>query len=113
MLFAAEEHGGFADLPVLLQALRGCYNLSTLLISGNPVTQERQFRTHLIRAVPSLQQLAVDVEGGMTEVGVAGERRKRQRGLPEQIKSSNIYSTCLIQIQEQDSLREEHKQQLE
>ncbi len=100
-----------ADLPMLLQALRGCYNLKTLLISGNPVTQEKQFRAHMLKTVPSLEEMVVDAGAGEEQGLPAG--RRRQHTLPDVITSSSIYTTCLNHIEEQDQLRAEQKEAME
>ena len=102
-----------ADLPVLLQALRGCYNLKTLLIHGNPVTQEKKFYAHVVKTVPSLEEVVVDSGVGVSGEGLKLHGKKRQCVLPDLVTSSNVYTTCLSHIEEQDQLRAEHKQQLE
>ena len=103
--------GPSLDLPVLLQSLRGCYRLKRLAVSGNPVTQEKLFRVYLLKAVPSLE--VVEEKG----VGVGlkcniGKSRSSVDTL-DILTSSNIYMTCLRQIQEQDNLKEIHCQKLQ
>lgn len=65
--------------------------------------------------MPFLEE--VEVGAGANEfetrrrLGLGGVRKKAD--LPEAITSSNIYVTCLHQIEEQDQLKEEQRQQLE
>ncbi len=91
-----------ADLPVFLQMLRGCYGLQRLSISGNPITEERKFRSYLSKATPSLE--VIDGEGVV---------RPRKYHLPEVVSTSNVYVTCLRQIKEQDELKEQHRLNME
>ena len=98
-----------ADLPALLQSLRGCYKLKRLAVSGNPVTQEKQFYTYLMKAVPSLEEVereaGVAIKGHVTKATSAA-------GLTEVMMSSNIFMTCLRQIEEQDQLKQAHNELL-
>ena len=45
------------DLPLLLQGLRGCLQLQTLHLHGNPVTQEFKFRAYVSKALHGLSEL--------------------------------------------------------
>lgn len=100
-----------ADLPVLLQSLRGCYRLKRLAVSGNPVTQEKQFCSYLMKTLHSLEE--VELEAGVN-VDVARLRQGAGRGqTQDDLGSSNIFVTCLQQIEEQDELRDRQRQQLE
>lgn len=98
------------DLPVLLQSLRGCYRLKRLALSGNPVTQEKSFRAYLMKAVPSLEEVE-DKETGVAVKCSIG-RNRSSTALEEVVASSNVYRTCLRQIEEQDKLKEVHSHQL-
>ena len=93
----------FADMPTLLQALRACYNLKQLAVSGNPVTQEKSFQSYLLKAVPSLELL---------ENGAPVTFKSKKSAMNEVLMSSNVYRTCLKQIHEQDQLKQDHNQQL-
>ena len=95
-----------ADLPILLQALRGCYNLKHLAVSGNPVTQEKSFQSYLLKAVPSLEVLE-------RKSGAPVTFKSKKSAMQEVLMSSNVYRTCLNQIHEQDQLKRDHSQQLE
>lgn len=99
-----------ADLPVLLQSLRGCYRLKRLAVSGNPVTQEKSFHAYLLKAVPSLVEVEEREAGVGAKCGIGKNRSSLD--LTEVMTSSNIYMTCLRQIEVQDQLKEMHCQQL-
>jgi hypothetical protein len=99
-----------ADLPILLQSLRGCYRLKHLAISGNPVTQEKSFCAYLLKAVPSLE---VVEERGVGVQSKCNIRRTSSSGdVMKVLSASNIYMTCRRQIEEQDTLRAVHCQRL-
>ncbi len=45
------------DLPVLLQCVRGCYQLRKLVVNGNPVSEEPKLRHYITKALPCLATL--------------------------------------------------------
>ncbi len=47
-------HTHMLDLPVLLQCVRGCYQLRGLVVSGNPVSEEPKLCHHITKALPCL-----------------------------------------------------------
>ena len=88
---------------MLLQALRGCYGLKELFLSGNPVTGEKKLCSYLLKTVPSLEKLE----------GEEIVRHSRKFKLPEAIATSNVYVTCQHQIAEQDQLRHKQRDEIE
>lgn len=80
--------------------------LKRLAVSGNPVTQEKHFCTYLYKAVPSLHEVNMDDKNKhMNDMPKAG--------LSEVVTSSNIYMTCVSQIEEQDQFKRKHSQQIQ
>ncbi len=47
-------HTHILDLPVLLQCVRGCYQLRGLVVSGNPVSEEPKLCHYITKALPCL-----------------------------------------------------------
>ena len=80
--------------------------LKRLAVSGNPVTQEKHFCTSLYKAVPSLHEVHMDEKNKHLNDLTKAE-------LSEVVTSSNIYMTCVSQIEEQDQLKQKHSQQIQ
>ena len=94
------------DLPVLLQCVRGCYQLRGLVVSGNPVSEEPKLRHYIIKALPCLE--ALDDKPLRTKVQC---HKYCDRGsfilvllqveVPTVVSSSSVYILCKRQIAEQ------------
>jgi hypothetical protein len=93
------SNNAITDFHLLLQSLKGCYQLKSLSIHGNPVTTSKNFKSLLLKTLPSLVTLdEVAVGRGRASGGVPGHP---------------IVEMCRRQIKEQDEMDSRHKASLE
>ena len=101
------------DLPLLLQSVRGCYQLRHLVVDGNPVSEEPKLRYYITKTLPYLEtiderQLRSKVSCVFTSCNLVfnGFFFFQAPALPEVVTSSPVYELCKRQLMEQNLMRE-------